>query len=592
MAWADFVQDRISKLSPSMRERLGFSDAPPVNKPATLVFGVEDVPPTQVRWFSALQQVAITSIYMIYPLIVIREAGLDLTQTISILQLGCLVLGLAALLQALPTGPVGSRLLAPSSFTGLYLASSLAAVKVGGLPLVWGMTIVAGVIEMALSTVWRRLRAFVPPECAGLIVFFIGSIIALAACQMLLADGPQGRATPTEWAIASASIALMLALHVWSKSGLKIYCVLIGMLFGFLISISAGIVTYANLRPILQLPLISVPSVSHVAWAFDWSMLVPFAITGVAAAMSATAVVTSYQKLTDADWVRPKMSFIGRGVLGDGISNTFAGLLGTFGVTLSNANAGLVAATGVASRRIAFAAAVLLALLALQPRLLGILTLMPRPVMASAMLFIAAFIMIGGIQIITMRVLDGRRTLVIGMGLTTFSGATVYQAAFADAPQWAQPIVATPLVIATLVALGLNLLFRIGIKKRVTMAIDSSTPNFREVTDFIERSAGAWGARRDVTNRLEFAAQQALEAVIAYCAAKGPITFNLSFDEFVINADIMYDGATMEFPAEPPSKEDLLDSEAGYPRLAGFLVRQYTDRRLSIKGGVRLQFDH
>jgi xanthine permease XanP len=251
-----------------------------------------------------------------------------------------------------------------------------------------------------------------------------------------------------------------------------------------------------------------------------------------------------------------------------------------------------VAATGVASRRIAFAAAVLLALLALQPRLLGILTLMPRPVMASAMLFIAAFIMIGGIQIITMRVLDGRRTLVIGMGLTTFFGATVYQAAFADAPQWAQPIVATPLVIATLVALGLNLLFRIGIKKRVTMAIDSSTPNFREVTDFIERSAGAWGARRDVTNRLEFAAQQALEAVIAYCAAKGPITFNLSFDEFVINADIMYDGATMEFPAEPPSKEDLLDSEAGYPRLAGFLVRQYTDRRLSIKGGVRLQFDH
>jgi NCS2 family nucleobase:cation symporter-2 len=143
-----------------------------------------------------------------------------------------------------------------------------------------------------------------------------------------------------------------------------------------------------------------------------------------------------------------------------------------------------------------------------------------------------------------------------------------------------------------LVTLALNLLFRIGIKRRVAMTIDASSPALRDVTAFIERSAGAWGARRDVTNRLEFAVQQALEAVIAYCAAKGPITVNLSFDEFVVNADIIYDGAAMEFPAEPPSKEDLLESEEGYPRLAGFLVRQYTDRRMGIKGGVRLQFDH
>ena len=60
------------------------------------------------------------------------------------------------------------------------------------------MTIFAGLMEMAVSLVWRRLRAFVPPETAGLVVFFIGSIIALAACRML-AEGPAGGATATEW---------------------------------------------------------------------------------------------------------------------------------------------------------------------------------------------------------------------------------------------------------------------------------------------------------------------------------------------------------------------------------------------------------
>jgi xanthine permease XanP len=592
LAWSELALRGIKKLSPGAREHLGLVATPAVNKPANLVYGVEDMPPASVRWLSAAQQVAILSIYMIYPLILARQANLQVGEIISILQLGCVVLAVAVLLQALPRGPVGSRLLAPSVFTGIYLASSMAAVRAGGMPLVWGMMIVAGFVEMALSLVWRRLRAFVPPESAGLIVFFIGSLIALAACEMLLGERPAGGSALSEWLIAGSAIAAMVAIHVWGKSGLKIYCVAIGMVIGSLLSIWAGILTRAHLQPVLDLPFLSLPGSTHISWAFDWSMFIPFAITGLAAAMSTTAVLTTYQKAVDADWVRPDMSSIGRGVLGDGISVTLAGLVGAFGVTVSNANAGLVAATGVASRSIAFAIAVIFGVMALQPKLLGILTLMPKPVMAAAMLFIASFITISGIQIITMRVLDGRRTLVIGMGLATFFGATVYQSAFSGAPQWAQPIVSTPLVLATLVTLGLNLVFRIGIKKRVSMSIDCASPALSDVTAFIERSAGAWGARRDVTNRVEFAVQQALEATIAYCAAKGPITINLSFDEFVMTADIFYDGTPMEFPAEPPSKDQLLESDESYPRLAGFLVRQYTDRRMAIKGGVRLQFDH
>ena len=85
--------------------------------------------------------------------------------------------------------------------------------------------------------------------------------------------------------------------------------------------------------------------------------------------------------------------------------------------------------------------------------------------MASALLFTAVFIMIGGMQIISTRVLDGRRTLVIGMGIMSFVAVSVYPAAFTSAPAWAQPLVTSPLVLATLVALTLNLVFRIGIRR-------------------------------------------------------------------------------------------------------------------------------
>ncbi len=120
---------------------------------------------------------------------------------------------------------------------------------------------------------------------------------------------------------------------------------------------SIRLLTSHDLSEVPYRPLIAFPEVSGLSWAFSWSLAVPFAVTGLAAAMNATAVVTTYQRLTDADWVRPDMASIGRGVFGDGIAATVAGLLGTCGPSISSANVGLVAATGVASRVIAFAVA-------------------------------------------------------------------------------------------------------------------------------------------------------------------------------------------------------------------------------------------
>ena len=127
-------------------------------KPPALSFGAEEQPGALVVWVSALQHLGVVSIFMVYPLILARLAGSSPAEITNMLQLGMLVLAIAVLLQALPRGPVGSRFLAPSIFTGVYLAPSLLAVKIGGLPLVWGMTIFAGVIEIALSRVWSRLR--------------------------------------------------------------------------------------------------------------------------------------------------------------------------------------------------------------------------------------------------------------------------------------------------------------------------------------------------------------------------------------------------------------------------------------------------
>jgi xanthine permease XanP len=374
-----------------------------------------------------------------------------------------------------------------------------------------------------LSRVWSRLRPFIPPESAGLVVFLVGTIIGLAALHVVVEGSPSGALSAQDGIVAGSALAVMAGLNIWNKGRLKLFCILIGMVVGYVVSGVVGLLTLHDLNDLLNRPLLAFPTVSHISWAFDSSLMIPFAVTGLAAAMQSTAVITTYQRLTDADWVRPDMPSIARGLFGDGIAATVAALLGTYGLVVSSANVGLVAATGVASRVIGFAVAAVLAVAALQPTLIGVLTIMPRPVMAATLLFTAVFIMISGVQIISTRVLDGRRTLVIGMGMMSFVGVSVYPAAFTSAPHWLQPLVTSPLVLATIVALSLNLLFRIGIRRKAEVMIDPGTPDSDEISKFIERNAGIWGARRDVVNRIEFAVQQIVEAITAFCNPGGSI---------------------------------------------------------------------
>ena len=129
-AWAELARNEaVSKLRSAVRYRMRAIPGPATNKPANLIYRVEEEPPPSVTWISAVQHVGVIAIFMIYPLIIGRAAGASSDQIGNTLRMGMLALAIAVLLQALPRGPVGSRLLAPSIFTGVYLAPSLVAVQ-------------------------------------------------------------------------------------------------------------------------------------------------------------------------------------------------------------------------------------------------------------------------------------------------------------------------------------------------------------------------------------------------------------------------------------------------------------------------------
>ena len=127
-------------------------------------------------------------------------------------------------------------------------------------------------------------------------------------------------------------------------------------------------------------------------------------------------------------------------------------------------------------------------------------------------------------------------------------------------------------MLSTLLALALNLLFRLGVRKTVRLTIESARAHRKEIEDFLHSNAAKWGARPDVVNRATFGAMQLLEAVEENCWRGGPLTVEASFDEFNLDIRVSYEGELLEFPDRRPSNEQIRDSDNGVRAARGLHV--------------------
>ena len=143
-------------------------------KPPDIQYGVDDAPPPAQTVLSALQQVGNLALTVLIPVTICQQAHIAPDVATDLIGIAFFGMALAAVLQALPRGPVGSGFLAPSGFTALFVAPSVAAMAAGGLSLMFGMGVFAGLIEAALSRVVRHLRPWLPPEIAGTATFLLG----------------------------------------------------------------------------------------------------------------------------------------------------------------------------------------------------------------------------------------------------------------------------------------------------------------------------------------------------------------------------------------------------------------------------------
>ena len=157
---------------------------------------------------------------------------------------------------------------------------------------------------------------------------------------------------------------------------------------------------------------------------------------------------------------------------------------------------------------------------------------------------------------------------------------------------------ASPLVIALLAAILLNLVFRIGVGARAQLALAPGTAALDQVHDFCQAQGAAWGARRDVMQRVTAALVEFAEASDELVESGREATIELAFDEYHIDATVRYVGRAMEKPDDGAASTttDLLETGELPSHLPLLIIGRMADKSVTGRQGdthwLHLSFEH
>ena len=564
-----------------------------MSRPPGLLYSVDETPPRTILVISALQHVAVNSVTLIFPVIIAHEAGLPVGQMVEFVSLSMFALGISTIFLCAQYKFVGCGYLCPAGFSQIFVGPSLFAVHIGGLPLVFGMTAIAGLIQLCIAPLLRRLRALLPTEIAGLVIAIVGLSLAVLGVRFMLGITARSEVRPIYLVIAGFTLITMIALNIWTKGYSKLFCVLIGIVAGYVASAFAGILDLSTVIPEGGLSILKLPKIANFGWQFDVTLLAPFGVAALATTLRTMGDVSNAQRVNDMDWVRPSFTSLTGGVAANGFASLFSGLVGSSGVNSNSSSIGLSSAMGITSRSVGFATGIAFVLFSIVPVAAIGFAAMPVPVMGASLFFTSAFVFTNGLQMMTARLLDARKVMVIGFSFAMAVIADVYHDVFANLSAVLQPIFDNSLVLGTVCAVLLNLIMRIGVRQRVTMKLDAGHVNRETIEQFLSEQGARWGARRDIISRAIFGVVQVLEVVGD--VPEGTVV-EASFDEFNLDVRVKYKGAPLISPERKPTPREIIASEEGERLLAGYLLRQSADRINCKASGnaaeIQLHYDH
>lgn len=428
-----------------------------------LIYTQNQVPPFGKLIFLSLQQSVLILAASILPAIFVKEISGDTALSIAFVSFAMIVSGIGSILQGFHIkGIFGSGYLCPNICGPSYFALSLQAFWMGSFPLMRGMIIFAGIIEMLLAPVVKYLRNVFPPVVIGIVVANVGiSMIPLIFSSFCGSPYLHDIIIWQDIATAIFTLLLITSLNIWGKGNFKLFCLIIGMIAGWLLYIMIIPSENLNYSGFRGTPYLMIPSMPFDFFdlKFDWSLMFPFVIISLCGSLKTFGNLVAAQKIASPGKSDLEMKPIAGGILADGFTTSLSGVLGSLAVDTSSGNVGLAAATKAVSRWIGIVAGIIVIIAGFSPKISLLISIIPNPIVGASLTFSIVFMVMTGFQQIFAEKLDQKKIAVVGLSII-FSLCTQFvPEIFAYLPKSIQILFSNSLTSSTVLAIILYQFF-------------------------------------------------------------------------------------------------------------------------------------
>lgn len=371
--------------------------------------------------------------------------------------MGLFISGIATIIQTRGIGPIGSRLLAIQGTSFAFLSPLILAGKIGGMPLMIGMSLCGAPVEAVLSVFLPKLRKVFTPVVTGLVVLLIGASLVPVGMRTI-AQGLNASAPP--WAgvaIACFVLLLVLMMNSFRRPWSRMAAVPVSLGVGWLICLALGYTKHVAVAETGSWIVMPIPF--KYGLAFRPEFLLPFIFVYVITTLESIGDITATSQLSlqpisgPLYWKR-----IRGGVLADSFNSFLAAIFNTFPNTTFAQNNGVIQLTGVASRRVGYWVGGILAFLGLFPSIGRLMAMIPGPVLGAVTLLLFGMVATAGIRILQQIELNHRNLLVVAASLSLGLGVEAVPEVIQPLPGILRLLFSSAVTTGGVVALILNTL--------------------------------------------------------------------------------------------------------------------------------------
>jgi xanthine permease len=325
------------------------------------------------------------------------------------------------------------------------------------LPVIMSVTFAAGFITTLLAPLIGRLMPLFPPLVTGVVITSIGlSIIQVGIDWAAGGKGNPQYGNPVYLGISFAVLIFILLITRYAKGFMSNVAVLLGIVFGFLLSWMMNEVNLSGLHDASWFAIVTPMS-------FGMPIFDPVSILTMTAVLIIVFIESMGMFLALGEIVGRKLSShdIIRGLRVDGVGTMIGGTFNSFPHTSFSQNVGLVSVTRVHSRWVCIASGIILILFGMVPKMAVLVASIPQFVLGGAGLVMFGMVLATGIRILSRCNYTTNRynlyivAISLGVGMTP----TLSHDFFSKLPAVLQPLLHSGIMLATLSAVVLNVFF-------------------------------------------------------------------------------------------------------------------------------------